>query len=216
MGLSLTTKNTPTYLVPAHEWQTELEIKRSRFLTFAASASNRQAADEFIRSLRALHPQANHVCWAYIAGSPDTTERSMSDDGEPSGTAGRPMLKVLEYSGYGDIVVAVVRYFGGIKLGTGGLQRAYSEAVSQVLRELPVQRKVSRIMLELDYDYTYESAITHLLGRYDVENRSSRYAEQVSVSIAVAFNEVDTLKTEMLNVTAGNIEICLPVMLKAK
>jgi uncharacterized YigZ family protein len=216
VGLSLTTKNTKTYLVPAHEWQTELEIKRSKFLTLATNASNRLEADEFIRSLRTQHPQANHVCWAYIAGSPDTTERSMSDDGEPSGTAGRPMLKVLEHSGYGDIVVAVVRYFGGIKLGTGGLQRAYSDAVSQVLSDLPVQRKVSRTTLELVYDYTYESAITHLLGRYDVENISSRYATQVSVSIAVAFNEVDTLKKEMLNVTAGNIEICLPVTLKTK
>ncbi|MFT4939835.1 MAG: putative YigZ family protein [Paraglaciecola sp.] len=203
------TKNIKTYFVPAQDWQTELEIKRSRFLTLAANASNRQIANEFIRSLRAQHPQANHVCWAYIAGSPDTTERSMSDDGEPSGTAGRPMLKVLEYSGYGDIVVAVVRYFGGIKLGTGGLQRAYSEAVSQVLSDLRVQRKVSRITFELSYDYTYESPIKHLLGSYDLEFIKWKYTEQIDVCIAVPFNDVKRLKNELLNITSNNIEISL-------
>ena len=114
--------STASYQMPAQAHQVELEIKRSKFLTFAAPAVNRKEAEGFIRSLRDKHPQANHVCWAYIAGPPNTTIRSMSDDGEPSGTAGMPMLKVLEYSGYGDIVVAVVRYFGGTKLGTGGLQ----------------------------------------------------------------------------------------------
>ncbi|MFT6331230.1 MAG: putative IMPACT (imprinted ancient) family translation regulator, partial [Bermanella sp.] len=75
--------------------QVELEVKRSKFLTFAAPASTREEADNFIRSLRNQHPRANHVCWAYIAGAPNTTIRSMSDDGEPSGTAGMPMLKIL-------------------------------------------------------------------------------------------------------------------------
>lgn len=207
MGLSLGAKNIKPYFVPAQNWQTELEIKRSRFLTMAAKASNRQQADEFIRKLRDQHPQANHVCWAYIAGPPDTTERSMSDDGEPSGTAGMPMLKVLEYSGYGDIVVTVVRYFGGIKLGTGGLQRAYSESVSQVLSGLPVQRKVSRTKLDFVYVYPYEGPIKRLLDSYDVEVISQQYAERVSVSVAVAFDEMEHLKKELQNVTAGNIQI---------
>ncbi|MFT7215705.1 MAG: putative YigZ family protein [Paraglaciecola sp.] len=138
----------------------ELDVKRSKFLTFAAPAFNRQEADDFIRALRKQHPHANHVCWAYIAGAPNTTIRSMSDDGEPSGTAGMPMLKVLEYSGYGDIVVAIVRYFGGTKLGTGGLQRAYSDAVSRVLTVLPMKLKVARTTLLLIYDYTHDGSIS--------------------------------------------------------
>jgi putative IMPACT (imprinted ancient) family translation regulator len=80
-----------SYQVPTQVCQVELEVKRSKFLTFAAPAVDRQAADNFIRTLRKQHPQANHVCWAYIAGAPNTTIRSMSDDGEPSGTAGMPM-----------------------------------------------------------------------------------------------------------------------------
>lgn len=202
--------STASYQVPAQVHQVELEIKRSKFLTFAAPAAGRQEADDFIRTLRGQHPQANHVCWAYIAGDPNTTIRSMSDDGEPSGTAGMPMLKVLEYSGYGDIVVAVVRYFGGTKLGTGGLQRAYSDAVSLVLKDLPMQLKVSRTNLKLTYDYTHDGSISRLLARYDVVDIDSNYAQQVTLSIAIASNDLSTFKTELTNITAGNVEVFLP------
>jgi uncharacterized YigZ family protein len=202
--------STASYQVPAQAHQVELEIKRSKFLTFSAPAINRQEADEFIRSLRMQHPQANHVCWAYIAGSPNTTIRSMSDDGEPSGTAGMPMLKVLEHSGYGDIVVAVVRYFGGTKLGTGGLQRAYSDAVSLVLADLPLKLKVERTNLHLTFDYSFDGGISRLLQRYDVEGIKSNYAQQVTLSLAIASSELSTFKTEATNITAGNIQILLP------
>jgi len=201
---------TPSYQAPAKSWQIELEVKRSKFLTFAANAVDRSQAEGFIRNLREKHPHANHVCWAYIAGAPNTTIRSMSDDGEPSGTAGRPMLKVLEYSGYGDIVVAVVRYFGGTKLGTGGLQRAYSDAVSLVLTDLPMQLKVDRTTLQLTYDYTHDGNISRLLVRYDITDINSSYAQQVTLCIAIASSELSTFKTELTNVTAGNVEILLP------
>lgn len=202
--------NTASYQVPAQVHQIELEIKRSKFLTFAAPAINRQEADDFIRSLRRQYPQANHVCWAYIAGPPNTTVRSMSDDSEPSGTAGMPMLKVLEHSGYGDIVVAVVRYFGGTKLGTGGLQRAYSEAVSLVLTDLPLKLKVARTILQLTYDYTHDGKVSRLLERYDVEKIEPLYALQVTLTLALASSELSIFKTELTNVTAGNIQIFLP------
>ncbi|WP_416306577.1 YigZ family protein [Neptunicella sp. SCSIO 80796] len=199
-----------SYPAPAQTWQTELDIKRSKFLSFAANAASREEAEQFIRFLREQHPQANHVCWAYIAGAPDTTVRSMSDDGEPSGTAGMPMLKVLQHSGLGDIVVAVVRYFGGTKLGTGGLQRAYSDAVTQVLGDLPTRVKVSRTLLTLRYDYTHDGAITRLLDRYDVADIHTDYGQQVVVNLAVARTEVDVFKTELVNLTAGSINIIAP------
>jgi uncharacterized YigZ family protein len=199
-----------SYQVPAQLAQVELEVKRSKFLTFAAPAVNRQEAEDFIRTLRKQHPQANHVGWAYIAGDPDTTIRSMSDDGEPSGTAGMPILKVLEYSGYGDIAVAVVRYFGGTKLGTGGLQRAYSDAVALVLTALSMTLKVHRTTLQLAYDYTYDGSISRLLERYDVEDIESNYAQQVTLSAAIASNELNTFKAELTNITAGNVKAFLP------
>lgn len=202
--------NTASYQIPAQTWQTELEVKRSKFLTYAAPAADRPQAETFIRGLREQHPQANHVCWAYIAGAPNTTIRSMSDDGEPSGTAGMPMLKVLEYSGYGDIVVAVVRYFGGTKLGTGGLQRAYSDAVSMLLADLPMKLKVARTRLQLTYDYTYDGSISRLLERHDVEVMNPNYAQQVTLDMAIASSELSTFKTELTNITAGNVEVLLP------
>ena len=196
---------TASYNIPASEHQFEFEIKRSQFICYAAQASHREAADHFIRSIRPLHPQARHVCWAYIAGAPDTTVMSMSDDGEPGGTAGRPMLKVLQHSGMGEIVVAVVRYFGGIKLGTGGLQRAYSDAVSGVLEGLPLKLKVSRQLVQLRYDYALESAVRHVLSRYDVEDEQLSYDLQVSMSLQIASAQVQAFKTELTNHCAGAV-----------
>lgn len=195
------------YLVPAQCWQIELEIKRSKFLTFAAVAANRQQAESFVRALREQHPQASHVCWAYIAGPPNTTERSMSDDGEPSGTAGMPMLKVLQHSGLGEIVVAVVRYFGGTKLGTGGLQRAYSDAVSAVLKDLPTQLKIARTRLQLRYDYAFEGAVSHLLSRFNVTDLQSDYTASVQLSFALADSELQEFTRSLNNITAGHASV---------
>jgi putative IMPACT (imprinted ancient) family translation regulator len=116
---------------------------------------------------------------------------------------------VLEYSGYGDIVVAVVRYFGGTKLGTGGLQRAYSDAVSLVLTDLPMKLKVARTRLQLTYDYSHDGSISRLLDRYDVEAVEPNYAQQVTLSIAIASSELSTFKTEVTNITAGSVELLL-------
>ncbi|GGD65459.1 YigZ family protein [Lacimicrobium alkaliphilum] len=195
------------YLIPSAAAEFESEIKRSRFICYAGHADNRDAAEHFIRAVRERHPQARHVCWAYIAGAPDTTVMSMSDDGEPSGTAGMPMLKVLQYSGMGEVVVAVVRYFGGTKLGTGGLQRAYSDAVSGVLEHIPSHPFVSRELLQLQFDYALESQVRHILSQYDVQANEPDYQQQVSMQLAVAASEVQTLITMLTNHSAGAVNI---------
>ncbi len=186
---------------------TEFEIKRSQFISFVGCACNRQEAEGFIRDIRERHPQARHVCWAYIAGAPNTTVMSMSDDGEPSGTAGRPMLNVLSHSGLGDIVVAVVRYFGGIKLGTGGLQRAYSDAVSLALAELPTELKIPRTAVWLELDYEHESLIRRLVGECDVLLSEPVYGERVSLGIQADSREWPSLKARLTNQTAGRVGI---------
>ena len=195
------------YNIPATQHQFEFEIKRSQFICYAAHTDHREAAENFIQNIRKLHPQARHVCWAYIAGEPNTTIMSMSDDGEPSGTAGRPMLKILQYSGLGEIAVAVVRYFGGIKLGTGGLQRAYSDAVSGVLEDLPLKLKVPREQIEFCYDYALESIVRHVLSRYDIDGEQLNYNEQVSISLQIASTQLDAFQTELINHCSGAIEI---------
>jgi uncharacterized YigZ family protein len=200
-------KSPISYLAPAGERTVELEIKRSKFITTVINAGDRQQADAFVKRLKAENPKANHVCWAYIVGSPESTVRSMSDDGEPSGTAGMPMLKILQHSGLGDVAVAVVRYFGGTKLGTGGLQRAYSDAVTLVLDGLPQAQKVSRTAFKIEYDYTFQGALSRLLERFKVEALEASYQLDVIQTFAVATADIEALQRELIDITSDNIRI---------
>src|SRR5512136_3037013 len=138
------------YPVPAGSARVEETILRSRFIASAAPAATVEEARAFVAALRAEFSDATHNCYAYVAGPPGSTAQvGMSDDGEPGGTAGRPMLAVLLGSGVGDLVAVVTRFFGGTKLGTGGLVRAYSGGVKAALAQLPLQEKVSRRHLQL-------------------------------------------------------------------
>lgn len=115
-----------TIATPVHH---ELVIKKSRFIACVQPMRDRASAQQVVAQLRAQHPGANHVCWALLAGG----ESAAVDDGEPSGTAGRPMLDVLRHQDLEGVVATVVRYFGGVKLGAGGLVRAYTDSVAQAL-----------------------------------------------------------------------------------
>ncbi|GAK29250.1 YigZ family protein, partial [Serratia liquefaciens] len=122
------------YPIPAGPISVSEEIKKSRFITLLAPTSGVDAAKAFIQQVRDEHPAARHHCWAFVAGPPtDSQQLGFSDDGEPSGTAGKPILAQLMGSGIGEITAVVVRYYGGIKLGTGGLVRAYGSGVQQAL-----------------------------------------------------------------------------------
>ena len=157
-----------TLLLPIadHTFTGELEIKRSRFITWIRRVSCEDDARTLIADARAQYPDARHHCSAYIYEVPDSNriERS-SDDGEPSGTAGRPMLDVLAGSGLTDIGAVVVRYFGGVKLGTGGLVSAYSDAVRQVLSDVTTVRKEPRALRRLEVRHADA-------GRMEAELRS--------------------------------------------
>lgn len=115
-----------TIAAPVHH---ELIIKKSRFIACVQPTADRAAAQAVVAALRAEHPGANHVCWALLAGG----QSAAVDDGEPSGTAGRPMLDVLRHQDLEGVLATVVRYFGGVKLGAGGLVRAYTDSVAQAL-----------------------------------------------------------------------------------
>lgn len=128
----------------------ELVIKKSRFLATVQSVPNRARAQEIVQQLRSEHPGARHVCWALMAGG----ESAAVDDGEPSGTAGRPMLEVLRHQELEGVLATVVRYFGGIKLGAGGLVRAYTDAVAQALlqaEKIPMREFITQ-QCQLPYD----------------------------------------------------------------
>ncbi|GAA6166522.1 YigZ family protein [Sessilibacter corallicola] len=196
-----------SYCIPTAEHCAEIEIKRSQFIAFANHAASREAAEAFIKDIRTRHPQARHVCWAYIAGPPNTTIRSMSDDGEPSGTAGRPMLAVIEHSEFSEIVVAVVRYFGGIKLGTGGLQRAYSDSVSAVLKDLPKAEFVAQSKIKINADFSNESLVRRLVDKYQATIENVEYLNRVNFEILVSEENEKKLLGDLVNQSGGAITV---------
>ena len=145
----------------------EEEIKRSRFITTLARADSRERALAFVDAIKKEFPDARHNCWAYAAGRPgDTAQVGQSDDGEPHGTAGRPMLNQLLYGGVGELAAVTTRYFGGIKLGTGGLTRAYQNGVKEALGLLPVTEKKVLCRGLVEVDYAHVDRFYRLLPQY--------------------------------------------------
>jgi uncharacterized YigZ family protein len=143
------------YYVPAVEKRAELIAKNSRFITTIAPAFSVEGAREFIIRIRNEYKDASHHVPAFIIGNGPSTIMHCSDDGEPSGTAGKPVLAVLKGSGLGDVAVVVTRYFGGTKLGTGGLVQAYGDSVKAILQGLPKAHKISvhTVMVSLPYNW---------------------------------------------------------------
>lgn len=192
------------YLVPAEPITLEQEIKKSRFIAKIAHAPTREQAMDYIQKMRDEFPDARHHCWAFIAGNPsNTTEMGMSDDGEPHGTAGKPMLNVLSHKQVGEIVAVVIRYFGGIKLGTGGLVRAYSGAVQEAMEVLPTIKKTPSIPLSILFPYEYENTIRQQLQKPEVTLVQVDYGEQVTMSLEVEISAKESFCEEIKDLTNG-------------
>ncbi|MFI8575798.1 YigZ family protein [Rossellomorea aquimaris] len=184
----------------------EINIQRSRFITYVTRAETEEEAQEFITSIKKKHHDANHNCSAYMIGENNLIQKA-NDDGEPSGTAGVPMLEVLKKRDLKDTVVVVTRYFGGIKLGAGGLIRAYGRATSEGLNATGiVERRLMRVM-KTKIDYTW-------LGKVENEVRSSHYQlkeihylESVEVEVYVEEASKEQFVNWMTELTNGQGEI---------
>lgn len=195
-------------LIPEGVTEFEQVIKKSRFIAYLAHAASPQAAHAYIDSIRAQYPDARHVCWAFIAGEPGNTPFvSCSDDGEPSGTAGKPMLNVLQHGGVGEIVAVVVRYFGGVKLGTGGLVRAYSGSVTEAMKVISTLERVPVQLLQLTVPYPLEDAVRRALASHDASIKSSDYGEALVLSVACPQTAVEVLQLVLGDVGRGEINI---------
>ncbi|MBO6171613.1 MAG: YigZ family protein [Desulfovibrio sp.] len=155
---------------------TELVIRRSRFLAQCAHTPGPQAARAFVEHIRRRHADATHNCWAYAAGAPGgTAQIGSSDDGEPHGTAGRPMLQIVLHSDVGEICVIVSRWFGGVKLGTSGLVRAYQDSVRENLATLPLCRRVQETRLRLVLANAHLDGLRRLLPAYEARIDTEDY-----------------------------------------
>lgn len=196
-----------TYLIPSATVCVEQEIKRSRFIATLGRACSKTQAQDFIQNIRETHPTARHHCWAYLAGKPtDGAVSGFSDDGEPHGTAGKPIFNVLVHSGLGEIVAVVTRYFGGIKLGTGGLVRAYSSSVQMAIDTLPVVAYVPTVLHRIAFPYAHESAVRRILNRMEIAILDVAYENQVIMQIKVPSTQKQTLMEHLQNETHGNVE----------
>ena len=192
------------YPVPAATHRVEQVIERSRFIATLGRAATSEEAAGFVRALNAEFSDATHNCWAYVVGPPGSTGRvGMSDDGEPHGTAGRPMLTVLLHSGVGDVVAVVTRYYGGTKLGTGGLVRAYGGAVQLALATLPREERVTWATLALLVDYAAVSAVQQLLPSHEATVLEQDYAADVTYRVRLPLAHVDAFRTAVLDATRG-------------
>jgi len=197
--------------IPAQHICVEQEIKRSRFITDIGHTENKNDALAFIEQVRLSQPEARHHCWAYIAGHPETSiQRGCSDDGEPQGTAGKPMLNVLQHKGIGEITVVVSRYFGGIKLGAGGLVRAYSSSVQQAIEALPLIRRVTVVPAILHIPFPLESSVRRLLDGLHITIKQSLYQNDVELHIEVELGSQLNLEEALTNLSSGSASIHFP------
>lgn len=192
------------YPVPADRVHVEDVIRRSRFITDLGRASTVDDARAFVEEVRERDPGATHHCWAYVVGPPGSTARvGFSDDGEPSGSAGQPMLTTLLHGGVGDVVAVCTRHYGGVKLGTGGLARAYGGGVKLALAEVETVQRVLRIPAVISIDYAEIEAVRRLLERTQAVVGEESFGEHVRLECSIPAGEWDRFAEALGDVTRG-------------
>lgn len=188
----------PTYTLPT-ALNAELEIRKSRFIAHAIPVADRDAAMAELRRLRDENPTATHVCWALLAGG----QSGMSDDGEPSGTAGRPILEVLRHHDLDGVLAAVVRYYGGVKLGAGGLVRAYTDAIARVLQDAPRVERIAQALLTVEIGYPDEARVRRWIDQEAHTLEESAYEMEVRLTIRMPVTALDTARESLRDMTQG-------------
>ncbi|AZQ54082.1 IMPACT family protein [Burkholderia cenocepacia] len=177
----------------------ELEIRKSRFIAYAVPVEDRDAAMQVLQRLRDEHPAATHVCWALLAGG----QSGMSDDGEPSGTAGRPILEVLRHHDLDGVLGAVVRYYGGVKLGAGGLVRAYTDAIASALLDAERIERIRYTRLAVEIGYPEEARVRRWIEQAGYELVDSAYGMTVKLVIKLPETAEAAARSELFDLTQG-------------
>lgn len=198
------TDATGRYPIPGATHRVEEVIRRSRFITTVGHAPTVEDARAFVAARRDEFSDASHNCWAYLVGPPGSTGQvGMSDDGEPHGTAGRPMLMGLEHSGVGDIVAVVTRYFGGTLLGKGGLVKAYGGGVQLALASLPLSERIPSIGLQVVVDYSTVTPMQRLLPQFEILAQDEQYELDVTYSLTLPVEQLEPLIAAITELTNG-------------
>ena len=196
--------NEQPYLIPAESIQFEEEIKKSTFITYLAHSPSIDDAKAFIEQIKSQHADARHNCWAFVAGRPeDSMKWGFSDDGEPSGTAGKPILAQLSGSGIGELTAVVTRYYGGIRLGTGGLVKAYGGGVQQALKQLQTIEKKITIKIRVELDYGFMPIAQSLMSQFCAVEIDAKYSDSVVLIVEVERRELTAFTQAVINKSAA-------------
>lgn len=192
------------YPVLERVFRREESIERSRFITSLAPVETESKAMLFIDEIRAEFRDASHNCYAFLIGPPGTSARvGMSDDGEPHGTAGRPMLNMLTHGGLGDVVAVVTRYFGGRKLGRGGLVRAYGGGVQAALADAPMAERVDWVLLELSFAYAEAKSVRRLYSVHEAESLEERFEASVTDRVRIPSSREEGFRESFIDLLRG-------------
>lgn len=194
------------YLIPACDTRTEIVVVNSRFIASAAPVFTVDAARHFIQKVRREMPDASHHVPAFIIGGSSSATTHCSDDGEPSGTAGRPVLAVLQGSGLGDVVVVITRYFGGTKLGTGGLVRAYTEAAKSVLAVLPRAQKVPTQTVMIACPYPLFERLQLMVHEHQGEILDKDFGADVTLTIRFSDELLPAFQSGLSELSNGTLQ----------
>ncbi|MCK6627642.1 MAG: YigZ family protein [Anaerolineae bacterium] len=191
------------YPIPAGEARIELHVKNSRFISRAGYTPSVAEAKAFIEKVKAEEPGCTHAVYAFAVGHGAAVTHGMSDAGEPSGTAGRPALAVVKGSGLGDVTVVIVRYFGGTKLGTGGLVKAYTETAQAVLAALPVTEKVERRSVKVTIPYTFYEQVRRLVEAHQGQVEGEEFATDITLKLTFTTDELPLFQAALAEMTHG-------------
>lgn len=199
-----------SYLVPSKTVIAEQKIKKSRFIATVGRASGKKEAEMFIDEISARHPGASHNCYAFIAGNPGgRADTGMGDDGEVPGTAAKPMMNVLQHKKIGNIVAVVTRYFGGTKLGHGGLIRAYTSSLQLALDKLRLEKTAPLLSVTISTDYASESSVRSVLKKMKVSVSKVEHAGALLLHLKAPRETALEIQKQVMNVTRGRAGIKL-------
>lgn len=184
----------------------EIEEKKSRFIAHVFYVENEQMATEKIAEIKKLHYDARHNCYAYILGE-DGAKVKSSDDGEPPGTAGKPIMEVLKGEGLTNVLVVVTRYFGGTLLGTGGLIRAYTDATKDGLHNSKTARRLKGVKLKITISYNDEGKLRRFLSDKGYEIADCEYSSEVNITSNIPVTDLNTIKASLVEAMQGKLSL---------
>ncbi|HBJ1645601.1 MULTISPECIES: YigZ family protein [Clostridium] len=195
-----------SYITIRNFGEDRFEEKKSEFIGYAKRVESEEEAKAFVSEIKNMHKQARHNCWAYVIGENMNIQR-YSDDGEPQGTAGIPILEVMKKSGITDCAVVVTRYFGGVLLGTGGLTRAYTKGASISIKSAGIVEKVVGLKLTLEMDYDLFGKVQYICAQNLWHIEETEYTDKVIVHILAEKDIIENMEKEMIECSSGKIII---------